>query len=68
MLQWLIFHAEAFLTWLQVQRADELAPRFVVDELSVGLPKLSYAFEASLHTAGQLPRVSEWMMDCSVDK
>eukprot|EP00597_Dinobryon_sp_UTEXLB2267_P002091 CAMPEP_0170058842 /NCGR_PEP_ID=MMETSP0019_2-20121128/1314_1 /TAXON_ID=98059 /ORGANISM="Dinobryon sp., Strain UTEXLB2267" /LENGTH=1375 /DNA_ID=CAMNT_0010263885 /DNA_START=413 /DNA_END=4540 /DNA_ORIENTATION=- len=54
--EWLIFHAEPFLAWLQVQRADEFAPRFAMDELSMGLPKLSYAFEAGLRTAGQLPR------------
>lgn len=56
--QWLIFYAEPFLAWLQLQQADELAPRFAADELSVGLSKLRYDFEAGLHVAGQLQRVS----------
>jgi len=45
----LTFHADAFLAWLQIQHADELAPVFAKGEFSIGLPKLAYNFDSKLN-------------------
>ena len=61
--QSLIYYADAFLAWLQIQYSDDLAPLFSSEELSIGLPKLSYDFSAKIELHNKSQKVIFWNID-----